>query len=136
MGYAGELDWSQRYDQNRRGFIAYCDELRINYADEEAKWWDNNIREAGLEIPCYAEFYKVIQWHNLVCDSLDYLKFPAKDFYFEDFEENLYHPLLPYWTFMASPLMFPLMQRRSHIFLVSPVLRSSIMRNVSKFIIS
>lgn len=86
--YAGELDWSQRYDQNRKGFLAYCDENKVTYADEEAKWWDEDIRMAGLDIPCYAEFFKLIQWHNLANEMVDHMGLPYRYFYYETFQSN------------------------------------------------
>lgn len=86
--YAGELDWSQRYDQNRKGFLAYCAENQVKYADEEAKWWNEEVRMAGLDIPCYAEFYKLVQWHNLVTEMIDYLGMDDRYFYYETFQNN------------------------------------------------
>jgi len=86
--YAGELDWSQRYDQNRKGFLAYCAENQVKYADEEAKWWNEEVRMAGLDIPCYAEFYKLIQWHNLVDEMIEYLEMEYRYFYYETFTKR------------------------------------------------
>jgi len=86
--YAGELDWSQRYDQNRKGFLAYCAENQVNYADEEAKWWGEDIRMAGLDIPCYAEIFKLVQWHNLVTEMLEHEGMEHRYFYYETFQRN------------------------------------------------
>jgi len=86
--YAGELDWSQRYDQNRKGFLAYCAENQVKYADEEAKWWVEEVRMDGIDIPCYAEFFKLIQWHNLVSEMIDYLGMEHRYFYYETFQAN------------------------------------------------
>jgi len=86
--YAGELDWSQRYDQNRKGFLAYCAENQINYAEEEAKWWREDIRMAGLDIPCYAEIFKLVQWHNLVTEMLEHEGMEHRYFYYETFQNN------------------------------------------------
>lgn len=71
--YAGQLDWSQKYDQNRNGFMAYCTELTVAQRTFEEKWWKEDILEKSLGIPCYAEFYKLIQWHNLACETTDFI---------------------------------------------------------------
>jgi len=83
--YAGELDWTQRYDQSRSGFLTYCEESKTKFGDEETKHWPTGFREAGIEIPCYGEIFKIVQWHNLVCETLDYMKLPESHFYYEDF---------------------------------------------------
>lgn len=89
--YAGELDWSQKYDQNRNGFLAYCNDLSSAQRTYEEDWYDAEIFEASLGVLCYAEFYKLIQWHNLACETTEYM-FPeaenVKVVYYEDFYNN------------------------------------------------
>jgi len=86
--YAGELDWTQRYEQSRSGFLTYCEESKVKFGDEESMHWPTGYREAGIEIPCYSEVYKIVQWHNLVCETIDYMKLPQKLIYYEDFFTN------------------------------------------------
>jgi len=83
--YSVNLDWTQRYEQSRDGFITYCTEQKIKFGEEESKFYPDNAREAGIDIPCYSEVYKVVQWHNLVCETLDYMSIPYKHIYYEDF---------------------------------------------------
>jgi len=83
--YAGELDWTQRYAQSRDGFLTYCQEFKLKFGDEEDKHWEDGLREAGIDIPCYSEVYKIVQWQNLVCETLDYMDVPQKYLYYEDF---------------------------------------------------
>merc|ERR1711983_331381 len=85
MGYAGELDWTQRYEQSRAGFLTYCEESKTKFGDEETKHWADGIREAGLSIPCYAEIFKIVQWLNLICETLEYMDIPYEYVYYEDF---------------------------------------------------
>jgi len=86
--YAGELDWTQRYDQSRDGFLTYCEEAKLKFGDEEDKHWPEGFREAGIHIPCYAEIFKIVQWQNLVCETLDYMKLEEKVIYYEDFFDD------------------------------------------------
>lgn len=88
--YAGDLDFTQRYDQSRDGFLTYCQESKEKFGDEEIKHWPTGFRDAGVDIPCYAEIYKIVQWQNLVCETLDYYDetyddVPQKYIYYEDF---------------------------------------------------
>jgi len=89
--YTGELDWSQRYDQNRNGFMAYCNDLSVSQRTYEEDWYDPKIFEASFGFPCYAEFYKLIQWHNLACETTKYMftgEENVKVLYYEDFYNN------------------------------------------------
>jgi len=83
--YAGDLDFTQRYEQSRDGFLTYCQESKLKFGDEETKYWVDGVREAGVDIPCYSEVYKVVQWQNLVCDTVDYMDLPELYIYYEDF---------------------------------------------------
>lgn len=83
--YAGDLDFTQRYDQNRDGFVTYCQESKEKFGDEEIKHWPAGVRDAGIDIPCYAEVFKIVQWQNLVCEVMEYYKVPEKYIYYEDF---------------------------------------------------
>jgi len=106
--YAGELDWSQRYDQNRKAFLAYCAENQVKYADEEAKWWNEDVRMAGLDIPCYAEFYKIIQWYNLVDEMLDHMGMEHRYFYYETFLKRFTDQAENVLKFYGLPANVPL----------------------------
>lgn len=83
--YAGELDWTQRYDQSRDGFLTFCEESKLKFGDEEEKHWGEGTRAPGVEIPCYSEIYKIVMWQNNVCETLDYMSIPHKYIYYEDF---------------------------------------------------
>jgi len=86
--YAGELDWTQRYDQSRDGFLTFCAESKNVFGDEETRHYPDGVLEAGKDVPCYAEVFKVVQWQNLVCETLEYMNLPKQYFYYEDFFIN------------------------------------------------
>jgi len=89
--YAVKLDWTQRYEQSRDGFLTYCEESKIKFGDEEGKHYEPGLRESGIDIPCYSEVYKIVQWYNLVCETLDYMELKddkSKFIYYEDFFTN------------------------------------------------
>lgn len=83
--YAGEFDWTSLYNQNSEGFYTFCEDSRVKFADEEDKWYHDDIKNASYDVPCHHEFYKLIQWHNLVFETIDYMGLPSQRFYYEDF---------------------------------------------------
>ena len=51
-------------------------------------WFRSDDYLAAKEVPCHHEFYKIIQWHNYVVESLEHLNIPHGRFYMEDLKSN------------------------------------------------
>lgn len=88
--YTKNLEWAKRYDQSRKGFLSFCDESKTKYAEFEDEHWPEGARAKGLHIPCYAEIFKLVQWHNLVCETIEFMDVPHKVFYYEQFVKGDY----------------------------------------------
>jgi len=83
--YNGDLDWSMLFNPNREGLYSWCDETGVKFSDEESKWYPNGIYDIAVDVPCHAEFFKLIQWHNLVFEAIEHMNLPSKTLYYEDF---------------------------------------------------
>lgn len=73
------------YNPNQDGLYSWCDDTAVKFSDEEKKWYYPEIYEAAIEVPCHHEFFKLIQWHNYVFQTIEHLKLPSARIFFEDF---------------------------------------------------
>lgn len=73
------------YPRNATGFAAYCQFLDTSFSGRD-DLHDATIRRLFANIPCYAEFFKYVQWHNSVAELLDT---PTLVLFYEDYETQL-----------------------------------------------
>lgn len=83
--YNGGLDWTTLYNPNREGLYSWCEETGVKYSDEEMKWYPDGIYDQAVDVPCHGEFFKLVQWHNYVFETIDFLNLPSETFFYEDF---------------------------------------------------
>lgn len=80
-------EWHTKYMINSKGFESYCSTAEVKFADEEQKWFHEEDRlKMLLGIPCHAEFFRWVQWYNLMFQTLEYLEMPFEIIYYEDLE--------------------------------------------------
>ncbi len=65
--YAKTESWLKEYPANKLGFQKWC----IGIDDDNKrlmrhKFVDNDLRKAFSGVPCRAEFFRYVQWHNMV----------------------------------------------------------------------
>ena len=78
-------EWYTKYQLNINGFHTYCMNEQHRYVDEEKKWFEFDDLTALTNVTtCHAEFYRWVQWYNLLFDSLDYLNIPHEILHYED----------------------------------------------------
>jgi hypothetical protein len=55
------------YNSTRQGFRDFCFKLNEEYAREHhrSKLHDNEHLAVMKDVPCYADFFRYIEWHNL-----------------------------------------------------------------------
>lgn len=80
--------WLAKHPNNPVGFNEWC-------RDQERASYEQDIRFFGgvdkiPKAPCYGEFYKYAQWHNLVRESLLLIghQIPVLTIYYEDYTEH------------------------------------------------
>jgi hypothetical protein len=52
--------------RNATGFATFCRTLDERYAPDEERVFDSKLFKLMQVVPCRAEFYKYVQWHNYV----------------------------------------------------------------------
>jgi len=81
-------EWLPKFVMNSEGFQHYCKIQAVKFADEESKWYDPQIFQQSLSVPCHADMYRYVQWYNLVFESLDFMEIPYIIVHYEDFDND------------------------------------------------
>ena len=73
---------SKKYPHTREGFLRWCDDYDDMYSSLK-----NGIPREILQsnVPCHAEFYKYINWHNNAISAIGLLGLSVHTMYAEDF---------------------------------------------------
>jgi len=75
------------YPNTREGFRDFCDDLgKIGKAQEHARFFFEDVLD--LDIPCQADFYRYIQWHNLAFVATWDLGIPTLVVHYESYTTN------------------------------------------------
>ena len=65
--YAKTESWLKEYPANKLGFQKWCNGIDDdNNMLMSHKFVDNDLRKAFSGVPCRAEFFRYVQWHNMV----------------------------------------------------------------------
>lgn len=75
---------------NATGFQTWCARLDAQYIPYETHtpWLDERLLELWKDVPCHAEFFKYIQWHNLAQMTATSLGIPMHVLRYEDYNAN------------------------------------------------
>lgn len=92
------------FDTN--GFNNWCRYLDEKYAEQYAVMYPKETWELAQRVPCHAEFYKYVQWHNLsfLVTGKETLDVEALLVKYEDFEFNMDDTLAKITDFLELPI--------------------------------
>lgn len=82
--------WLNEFPKTSKGFFAWCAEQNERFHIEEKMAWQKEIFVASEGVPCAAEFYRYIQWHNMIYKVVRYdmVDIPLKIIHTKDLQEN------------------------------------------------
>jgi hypothetical protein len=66
---SGDKKFVAKYPKNAHGFRRWCARDDQNRALIHSHFIDSRLRVLMLQIPCFNEFYRYTQWHNLAFES-------------------------------------------------------------------
>ena len=76
------------YPNSREGFRQFCDDLgKIEKAQKQARIFFEDVLD--LDIPCKADFYRYIQWHNMAFTTTWNLGIPTLVVHYESYTTSL-----------------------------------------------
>ena len=79
-----------RFSSDRKGFLSFCQLLKDQYGADEinSRWLDPQIYEMIGHVPCFADFIRYVQWHNLAFVVTQDMAIPTFVLHYEKFESN------------------------------------------------
>lgn len=77
--------WLHDYPDNKLGFHKWCKSIDDSQQLARTRWIDRELGEAFLGVPCHAEFYRYVEWHNYADGVKMDLGIPTMVFYYEDY---------------------------------------------------
>jgi hypothetical protein len=79
------------FNTTQQGIISWCHYLDDKYATKEEK----TILANYSRVPCHAEWYRYVQWHNLAWATTRVsLQLPVQYLYYEDYDDERYNATL------------------------------------------
>ena len=62
------------HNYDKEGFQEYCKDEDTKYLDDEKTVFSQRIHLISKHVPCHADFYRYLQWHNLAIEVAEKLK--------------------------------------------------------------
>ena len=77
------------YTKDRRGFRSFCRDLGRRFRqEEEASPFYADVRDLVDAVPCHADFFRYIQWHNLAFTTTWDLQLPTLILHYENYTDD------------------------------------------------
>ncbi|KAL7512102.1 hypothetical protein ACHAXN_009048, partial [Cyclotella atomus] len=79
----------ERYPKTSDGFRAFCNDLsELHAQEEETSKFYHDVIDSIRNVPCHADFFRYIQWHNLAFVTTWDLQIPTLVVHYENFTTN------------------------------------------------
>jgi len=78
------------FSDSKEGLAEWCrflDELHVK-DEKKTHFLDPDLLDEEQRVPCHAEFYRYIQWHNLAFEVTRRKRLPTYMLYYENYTEN------------------------------------------------
>ncbi|CAB9501838.1 expressed unknown protein [Seminavis robusta] len=80
------LSWPTTFPRNSTGFQRWCHFMDSTSDLLDLHWVDQRMRDALDGVPCKAEFFRYVQWHNMAFVALDEMGIPSMNLHYEDYQ--------------------------------------------------
>lgn len=86
----GKQELLDHFSDDKQGLSQWCRFLDKLHAKDELKshFFDPELLEEEQQVPCHAEFYRYIQWHNLAFEVTRQKRLPTYVLYYENYTES------------------------------------------------
>lgn len=79
-----------RYPKSKAGFLTFCrDQGRRYRRDEQESRFYEDVFDEARNVPCHADFFRYIQWHNLAFTTTWNLRIPTMILHYENYTYDL-----------------------------------------------
>jgi hypothetical protein len=82
--------WLLDYPNNKEGFKRWCASMneKVSHTLPSNHWIDSSLTQVMTGVPCLAEFYRYVQWHNLAFTATSDLQVRSFVFHYEDYSNR------------------------------------------------
>ncbi len=79
-----------KFPRSKEGFRSFCTKIRNHFSAEErsSKYFYAFFKEFKHHVPCYFDFFRYIQWHNLAFATTWDLGIPTLTLHYENYTTN------------------------------------------------
>ena len=85
---AGDRTFVAAYPRNQIGFHRWCALEDQNRAILDSRFLDRPLRQAMRKIPCFNEFFRYVQWHNLAFSVSSDLNLPTLLLHYDEYSTD------------------------------------------------
>lgn len=73
---------------SKEGFLSWCVYVDTKFEKEEkhTNLFSEDLKQIFKELPCHADWFRYIQWHNYAISMIDDLDIPTHTMYYEDYD--------------------------------------------------
>jgi len=81
-------DWVRAHPKDKEGFSVWCKEMGDQFVSAELEFFGKAFIANSRNVPCYADFYRYVQWHNQAFNLTHHLDVPSLILHYEDYHEE------------------------------------------------
>ena len=83
--HMAQHDPATAFSRDAEGFAAWCRMLDDQYSNDDAEHFTPEQLQLMEQTPCHAEFFKYVQWHNILLELIDAHQWPVLTIHYEDY---------------------------------------------------
>jgi hypothetical protein len=88
QGRRGNPDFTKSFPKNATGFQRWCalDDLSLDLL--KSRFIDRRLRRTLSEVPCFVEFFRYAQWHNLAFSTSHDMAIPTMLLHYHEYSDD------------------------------------------------
>ena len=102
---AGNSKYTKKFPKNALGFRRWCYLDDQNRGLVRSRFVDQRLRNFMAQIPCFNEFYRYTQWHNLAFETTRAMNLPTMVLHYHEFSDNFTRARDRVIDFLGLPLV-------------------------------
>lgn len=101
---AGNVKFTQVYPKNAIGFWRWCANDDQNRGLLSSRFIDHSLRRALEKVPCFNEFYRYVQWHNLAFSTTADMNLTTMILHYHEYSDDFEKARDKVLDFLELPL--------------------------------
>ena len=102
---AGNTKYVSKYPKNATGFQRWCARSDTKLDLFETRYLDNALTSKLRKIPCFNEFFKYVQWHNMAFYTTHEMDLDMLYLHYHEYEANFTQARDKVLNFLGLPLV-------------------------------